>query len=166
MSASTDPAAAASRSAAGPRSRKQRQADTLGWLTAPAADAWVASAGADGPYLVPLSVVWTGDRLVLAVAAASRTARNILTGGTARLGLGHTRDVVMIDAVLDRSVPVADAPDDLAEAYAAQSDWDPREDPGDYRYVLLRPVRIQAWREADELTGRLLMRDGEWLAST
>jgi hypothetical protein len=164
MSASTDPAAAAfPPAAAGPRPREQRRADTLAWLTAPAADAWVASAGADGPYLVPLSVVWTGDRLILAIAAASRTARNILTSGTARLGLGHTRDVVMIDAVLDRSVPVRDAGNELAEAYAAQADWDPRQDPGDYRYVLLRPVRVQAWREADELPGRLLMRDGEWI---
>ncbi len=160
MSAPTDPAAAAPRPAAGPRSRDQRRADTLGWLTAPAADAWVATAGS---YLVPLSVVWTGDRLVLAIAASSRTYRNIRADGTARLGLGHTRDVVMIDAVFDRGVPVAEAPDELADAYAAQSDWDPRDDPGDYRYVTLRPIRIQAWREADELTGRLLMRDGEWL---
>jgi len=30
-------------------------------------------------------------------------------------------------------------------------------------YLVLRPVRVQAWREADEMTGRTLMRDGEWL---
>jgi hypothetical protein len=27
----------------------------------------------------------------------------------------------------------------------------------------LRPDRIQAWRESNELAGRLLMRGGEWL---
>lgn len=78
--------------------------------------------------------------------------------------MGHTRDVVMIDAELDHSVPVADADKTVIDAYAAQADWDPSEDPGDYRYVLLKPARIQAWRESNELKGRLLMRDGEWLA--
>jgi hypothetical protein len=28
---------------------------------------------------------------------------------------------------------------------------------------VLRPERIQAWREADEIAGRTLMRDGAWL---
>ena len=32
-----------------------------------------------------------------------------------------------------------------------------------YVFVRLRPIRIQAWREADELAGRTIMRDGEWL---
>ena len=148
----------------GPRSREQRRADTLAKLTAPHADVWVASAsGAGGPYLVPLSLAWLGDRVVLALAGSSRTARNIVTQGTARLGLGHTRDVVMIDAVLERSVPVAEA-GALADGYAAQADWDPRDSGGDYVYLVLRPDRIQAWREADEIAGRLLMRDGRWLA--
>ena len=29
--------------------------------------------------------------------------------------------------------------------------------------LVLRPERIQAWRESNELAGRLLMRDGAWL---
>jgi len=29
--------------------------------------------------------------------------------------------------------------------------------------VRVRPLRIQAWREENELAGRLLMRDGIWL---
>jgi hypothetical protein len=100
---------------------------------------------------------------VLAVAASSRTARNIAASGTARLAAGHTRDVVMIDAVLERSVPVAEA-GELAERYAGQADWDPRQGGGGgYIYLVLRPERIQAWRESDELAGRLLMRDGAWL---
>ncbi|MEU4717843.1 hypothetical protein AB0F73_29890 [Micromonospora purpureochromogenes] len=32
-----------------------------------------------------------------------------------------------------------------------------------YQYFLIRPRRIQAWREANELQGRVLMRDGRWL---
>ena len=148
----------------GPRGRQQRRADTLAKLTAPRADVWVASASDAGvPYLVPLSLAWLDDRVVLALAGSSRTARNIAARGTARLGVGPTRDVVMIDAVLERSVPVA-AAGALADGYAAQSDWDPRDSGGDYVYLVLRPDRIQAWREADEIAGRLLMRDGAWLA--
>jgi len=31
------------------------------------------------------------------------------------------------------------------------------------RFLVLRPQRIQAWREVDELPGRSLMRGGEWI---
>ena len=145
-----------------PRSRRQRKADTLAKLRAPAADAWIASAGGDGPYLVPLSVAWLDDRVVIALEATSRTARNISAAGRARLGLGATRDVVMIDAVLDRTLPVGEA-GTVGDGYAAQSDWDPREAGAGYVFLVLRPQRIQAWREVDELPGRLLMRGGAWL---
>jgi hypothetical protein len=32
-----------------------------------------------------------------------------------------------------------------------------------YLFAVLRPERIEAWREENELTGRRLMRDGVWL---
>lgn len=151
-----------------PRPREQRIADTLAVLQSPARDAWVASASADDdgaahPYMVPLSLVWWQERVVLALPEASRTARNIAATGTARLALGHTRDVVLLDAVPEQTVPVADAPTDLAEGYAAQADWDPRTAPDGYVYLVLRPQRIQAWREVDEMPGRTLMRDGAWV---
>jgi hypothetical protein len=145
-----------------PRDRAQRRADTLAKLAAPEADVWVATAGDSGPYLVPLSLAWVDERVVLAVDLASRTARNITAHGGARLGLGPTRDVVMIDAVLERVVPVGDD-EDLAGRYAAQADWDPRQAGGGYAYLVLRPDRIQAWRESNEIAGRTLMRDGAWL---
>jgi hypothetical protein len=145
-----------------PRPPAQRKADALAQLQAPAADVWVASAGDAGPYLVPLSLVWLDERVVLAVDAGSRTARNIAAQGIVRLGLGRTRDVVMIDAVLERTVPVSEA-GTVAEGYAAQSDWDPRGAGDGYVFLVLRPERIQAWREVDELSGRLLMRGGAWL---
>lgn len=166
-----------------PRDREQRRRDTLAKLTEPAMDVWVATAGPDGPagstgstgpagpggsaggaepYLVPLSLAWVDERVVIAVDGTSRTARNLEAGGTARLALGPTRDVVVIDARLERSVPVAEAAD-LAERYAQQADWDPRTAGDGYRLLVLRPERIQAWREVDELPGRTLMRDGTWL---
>jgi hypothetical protein len=76
--------------------------------------------------------------------------------------LGPTRDVVVIDAQLEQSVPVADA-QELAERYVQQADWDPRTAGDSYRFLVLRPERIQAWREANELPGRTLMRNGTWL---
>src|SRR3954468_5002103 len=120
-----DPAAPGQEAAA-PRARAERKADALPKLSAPAADVWVASAGGDDPYLVPLSLAWLDERVVVAVNAASRTARNVTARGAPRLALGPPRDVVMIDAVLERVVPVADA-GPLAEGYARQADWDPRE---------------------------------------
>ena len=99
---------------------------------------------------------------MIAVENSSRTARNLQAGRTARLALGPTRDVVVIDARLERSVSAAEAPD-LAEQYAHQADWDPRTAGDTYRYLVRRPERIQAWREVNELRGRTLMRDGTWI---
>ncbi|HEX6817807.1 MAG TPA: hypothetical protein VF120_05485 [Ktedonobacterales bacterium] len=152
----------------GPRSGAQRKADTLAKLNTKGIDVWVASAspsasGPAQPYLVPLSLAWIDERVVIALEADSRTAHNISANGTARLGLGPTRDVVLIDAVLDRAIKLEDAPDTLAEGYAAQADWDPRTAGGAYLYLVLRPQRIQAWREANELAGRTLMRAGSWV---
>jgi hypothetical protein len=151
-----------------PRTREQRRADTLAKLSAPAADVWVATAATDAgghasSYLVPLSLAWLDERVVLATEANSVTARNIISARRARLGLGPTRDVVMIDADLEQVYSLDEVPADLAQGYARQADWDPRESDGQMRFLVLRPRRIQAWREADELPGRTLMRDGEWI---
>lgn len=149
-----------------PRSRDRRRRDALAQLSAPAADVWVATADpADGrPYLVPLSLAWVDERCVVAVDASSRTARNLVAGRLARLAVGPTRDVVVLDVELVDDVAVLDpAAHALAERYAGQADWDPREGGESYRFLVLRPRRIQAWREADEIPGRTLMRDGVWL---
>jgi Pyridoxamine 5'-phosphate oxidase len=144
------------------RDRLTRTEDTLALLATPAVDVWVATASAAGaPYLVPLSLAWVDDRVVISAERSSLTARNLTASGAARLAVGATRDVVMIDAVLDRAVDVTDD-EALGAAYAAQADWDPRDSTG-YVFLVLRPVRVQAWRDADELPGRTLMRDGSWL---
>jgi hypothetical protein len=96
-------------------------------------------------------------------AGRHQTARNIAEHGKARLALGPTHDVVIIDAVLERLIGVADVPEDFAERCAAQADWDPRCAGTEYAYLVLRPERIQAWREENELAGRTLMRGGAWL---
>jgi hypothetical protein len=151
-----------------PRSAAQRKADTLAKLSAPAADIWVASAsmsdaGVALPYLVPLSLAWMDGRIVLALEATSRTARSLPVGTQTRLALGPTRDVVMIDATVEQVASTSDTATEIADAYAAQSDWDPRTAGPGFVYALLIPTRVQAWRDVNELPGRTLMRDGEWL---
>src|SRR3712207_9139797 len=90
------------------RDRETRKADTLAMLATQAIDVWVATASAAGaPYLVPVSLAWVDERVVIAVEASSVTARNLTASGEARFAVGPTRDVVMIDAVLETAVDVA-----------------------------------------------------------
>jgi hypothetical protein len=144
------------------RDSATRKADALAMLARPAIDVWVATASTSGtPHLVPLSLAWIDERAVIAVEASSVTARNLSASGIAKLAVGPTRDVVMINAAVDKIVSCTEA-GALGDAYAGQADWDPRTSAG-YVFVVLRPVRLQAWREADEIPGRTLMREGAWL---
>jgi Pyridoxamine 5'-phosphate oxidase len=146
-----------------PRAPAVRKADTVAHLEAADADAWVATASPAGEvHLVPLSFAWDGEHLILAVEERSATARNLTSTGRARVALGGSRDVVMIEAVVADVVPVGTATG-VADRYADQSDWDPRQAGDGYVFVLLSPRRVQAWREAHELAGRTLMRDGAWI---
>ncbi|MDY7087782.1 MAG: pyridoxamine 5'-phosphate oxidase family protein [Actinomycetota bacterium] len=144
-----------------PRPPEQRKADVLARLSAPVADAWVSTAAGDQPFLVPLTAAWFRERLLIATARSTPTARNITATGRARIGFGPTRDVVLIDAVLEATLPVAEAHDEGA-AYAEQSDWDPRTAGDEYVFLVMRPERVQAWREVNELPGRTLMTGGVW----
>ncbi|MCT2594023.1 pyridoxamine 5'-phosphate oxidase family protein [Streptomyces sp. N2-109] len=145
-----------------PRSRAQRRRDTEHRLTRDI-DAWVASASSDGaPYLVPLSFDWDGEALLVATPADSPTGRNLAATRTTRLGLGHTRDVCMIDGEVE--VLGKDAlRGQQGDRFAARTGFDPRGLTTPYRWFRITPRRVQAWREEDELPGRELMRDGRWL---
>ena len=50
--------------------------------------------------------------------------------------------------------------DATADADTEHTRFDARTEPGDYVYLRVTPTEIRAWREANELSGRLLMRDG------
>jgi Pyridoxamine 5'-phosphate oxidase len=140
-----------------PRTREQRRKDTLRRLEQDV-DAWVATSGADGPCMVPLSYLWDGSSLLIATSAATPTARNLLADGAVRIGIGPTRDVVLIQGTARPTEVDAD----LGDRFAAATGFDPRELSG-YRYFRVRPERVQAWREVNELPGRDLMREGRWL---
>jgi Pyridoxamine 5'-phosphate oxidase len=144
-----------------PRPRQQRIQHTLARLNDDA-DAWVASADRDGnAYLVPLSFLWDGAALTVTTPESSRTARNLRASGRARLAIGPTRDVVLIEGAVE-AFSRETVPDDLAAAFAAKL-WDARQEADPYAYFRITPERIQAWREVNELTGRDLMRGGRWL---
>jgi hypothetical protein len=147
------------------RSGTQRKADAIARLEAVGADVWVATASPTGAaHLVPLSFAWDGTCVVLAAEASSLTVRNVRASGRARLGFGPTRDVLIIDGDLERLLDASEGPADrIARAYADQAAWDPRREAEPYVFIVLRPRRAQAWREANELSGKVLMRDGAWL---
>ncbi|MFJ4781780.1 pyridoxamine 5'-phosphate oxidase family protein [Streptomyces sp. NPDC088794] len=147
------------------RDPEQRKQDTLRRLEHDE-DVWVATAAPDGgaPYLVPLSFRWDGSTLLLATPAASPTGRNLAATGVTRLGIGPTRDVVMIEGTVETVTPV-DLSEQEGDLFAAKTGFDPRRLATSYLYFRVFPRRVQAWREADELDGRELMRDGKWLVA-
>ncbi|RFU84166.1 pyridoxamine 5'-phosphate oxidase family protein [Streptomyces triticagri] len=147
-----------------PRSLAERLRDTRKRLEEDV-DAWVASAGAEaaGPYLVPLSFHWDGTELLFATPTTSPTARNLLASGRARVAIGPTRDVVMVDGSV-RAVSEDELDEATGDEFAARTSFEPRRLRQSHHYFWVRPERIQAWREANELAGRELMRDGEWLS--
>ena len=141
------------------RSAEQRKSDTLSRLAADV-DAWVATAdAAGGCYLLPLSFLWDGAGIIVSTPRSSVTGRNLSQGRRVRVGVGQLRDVTMIDGTAEL---VQDEP--TKDAFAAKHGWDPREEAGGYAYFRIVPDRVQAWREVNELPGRTLMRDGDWLA--
>jgi hypothetical protein len=147
---------------AGPRPRAERRRDTEHPL-AHDVDIWVATASADSdPYLVPLSFDWDGETLLVATPTASPTGRNLAATRAARLALGPTRDVSMIDGHVE-VVEIDALAEQRAERFAQRSGFDPRALATPYRWFRISPRRIQAWREANELAGRDLMDDGRWL---
>jgi hypothetical protein len=144
-----------------PRSRSQRRADTLAKLDSEV-DLWAASADeSGGAYLVPLSYYWDGSTLTVATPRASRTARNLIRAGWARVALGPTRDVVIIEGPV-QALPIG-TDNDLEDMHANATGFDPRTLADEYIYIRITPQEIQAWRESNELEGRRLMRRGEWL---
>ena len=142
------------------RSTTQRVVDVRAKLESEV-DIWVPSASELGDaYLVPLSFHWDGTTLTIATPRKSQTARNLRRAGWARLALGPTRDVVVLEGPVHEVA--VDANDALAEAHARAVGFDARQDSG-YVFIQLRPTRILAWRSPAELAQREVMRDGVWL---
>lgn len=145
------------------RSTQQRKTDVLVTLERNG-DLWIATASRSGsPHLVAMSAWWQGPDLVIATVESSRTARNLDATELARLAIGSPDDVIVIDARLATSVPVAAADEALRAGFASAVGWNPIEEPGTWRFFRLAPSRIQAYRGYGELQGRDVFNGGHWL---
>lgn len=147
-------------SARPPKQRKQDALDRLEHDT----DAWVATADirSGTPYLVPLSFLWDGTTLLVATPSSSPTSRNLRATGKVHLGIGPTRDLVLIEGTA-HALAATEIPDEVGDAFAAKTGFDPRKLTSPYLYFRIHPQRLQAWREANELEDRELMSGGQWV---
>src|SRR5215204_4548971 len=104
-----------------PRTPKQRKQDALNRLEHDV-DAWVATAdgGIGTPYLVPLSFHWDGSSLLIATPASSPTSRNLQATGKVRLGIGSTRDVVLIEGTA-RALAATEISAEVGDVFAAKT---------------------------------------------
>ena len=143
-----------------PRGLSERREAALERL-ASGSQIWLAT-GSDGrgAHLIPVAYVWTGDALVTATFERSVTTANLQANPQARIAVGTTADVVMIDATA-RLTPVAEIDPTAADGYA-QVSRDPRTVSG-FVYIRLTPQRVQVWKGVHEFSGRTVMLDGEWL---
>ncbi|ONI81308.1 hypothetical protein ALI144C_22590 [Actinosynnema sp. ALI-1.44] len=123
---------------------------------------WLASGSSQGPHLIPVAYVWDSGEFVTATFERSRTVSNLKRTSHARIALGDTTDVVMVDARA-RFVPVPAIDPNLADRYAEVS-HDPRSMPG-FVYIRLTPERIQVWNGFHEFSGRTVMQNSQWLTA-
>lgn len=124
---------------------------------------WLATGGDGGPHMIPVAFVSDEEQIVTATAERSRTVANLRESQRARLALGTTDDVVMVDASLERFETVPEMSHPVADRFAAVS-HDPRQMSG-YLYIRFFPTRIQVWSGYHEFAGRTVMLDGKWLTS-
>lgn len=144
------------------RTTEQRVKDSTAKLKA-GGDAWLATSGPAGPHLVPLSLAYdtaTGD-LLFCTEQRSITARNIASEPTVRVGLGPTRDVLLVDGMA-RTIRLVQDDAGSATIFCEMTGWDPRHGTGDWVFIRVSPSRIQAWREVDEIANRTVMLNGTW----
>lgn len=83
--------------------------------------------------------------------------------------LTHDIDIWVASASPDgnpdgHGVPYLVLPRERGDRSAARTGFDLRALTASYRWFRVTPRRVQAWREANEIPGRDLMRGGLWLA--
>ena len=71
--------------------------------------------------------------------------------------------MVLIEGRVQESLAATEIDGEVGDAFAAKAGFDPRELTTPYRYFWICPKRVQAWREANELEGREIMRGEAWL---
>ena len=144
------------------RTTEQRVKDSMAKLEA-GGDAWLATSGRAGPHLVPLSLAWdsVAGELVFCIEQGTVTARNIAAEPSVRIGIGPTRDVLMVDGTA-QVVGLANEDVSLAAFFYEKTGWDPRLNGDNMIFIRVTPSRMQAWREVDEAANRTVMINGGW----
>lgn len=143
------------------RTSSQRVSDALQrFQTEP--NVWIATASMAGePHLIPLSLAWIDNTIVVATPTDSPTVRNAVTSGKARATLDSADDVVIVDAHVHVE-DIDSVEPSVVEGYIGRVGWDPRKNPGSWSVLTLSPTRVQAWNSANEIEGRTIMRGGVW----
>jgi hypothetical protein len=124
----------------------------------------VAIASADGvPYLVPLSFDWDGEALLMATPTDCPTGRNLAATRAVRMGWAIPATCPRSRAKSrSRSSRSTRCSRSGGDRFAARTGFDPLAlaTPNHYRWFRISPLRVQAWREVNEMLDRDLMRDG------
>jgi len=124
---------------------------------------WISTGSQDGiPHLVPLSLAWLDGAIVVATPSTTPTARNARASGRARAALDNADDVVIFDTDVETQ-PFDDAPTAMVNGYIESVGWDPRDNPGSWSLLVLRPRTAHVWNGPAEIDGRTIIRDGRWL---
>ncbi|CAM5235263.1 Pyridoxamine 5'-phosphate oxidase OS=Streptomyces tendae OX=1932 GN=GUR47_08365 PE=4 SV=1 [Streptomyces tendae] len=145
------------------RTAAERRRDTLGRLTAER-DMWVSTSHPDhGPHQVPLWFLWDGRAVWMCTGASSATARNVRREPRVRLSLPDTYDVVLLQGEAE-VYPEGEVPAEAADAFTGKFGWDPRTEQDPFVYLRVEPTTVRAWRGEPELRGRVVLREGAWLA--
>jgi len=142
------------------RARAERIRDTRALLDAET-DCWVATASGGVPHLVALSFSWHDGVITMATPGRYRTVLNLEGQPEAKLAFGTLWDVVIVEgSAVVRGL--GDVGEPALDRFAEQAGWDPRSSGGNV-IIEVTPRRVLAWRQENELAGRVLMRRGEWL---
>jgi hypothetical protein len=148
----------------GYRSPESRKEYVVALLSAHHPQCWVATASRSGdPHLVPLSFAWREGRVIICSGEGFRLTKDLVEGSGASLAIGDTRDVVLIRASVEASWPAGEQPPEVSKRFATQADWDPSRLGKAFRYFLLKPERIDVWRQPDEMADRTIMRCHAWV---
>jgi hypothetical protein len=80
---------------------------------------------------------WDGTTLLVATPSSSPTSCNLQATGKVGLGIGPTRDLVLIEGTAP-ALTAIDFPDQVGDAFAAKTGFDPRQ-LSDYLYFRIQP---------------------------
>ena len=81
---------------------------------------------------------WDGTTLLVATPSSSPTSCNLQATGKVGLGIGPTRDLVLIEGTAP-ALTAIDFPDQVGDAFAAKTGFDPRQ-LSDYLYSASNPA--------------------------